>query len=175
MNENIFIAFDSRKIAVSIAKILIENGNNVVSISKSFAELMQSLSYYHGGIVITGCVFAKKRTDRIAENVSDDFSFIVLGNKMQLDIITGERVFKLCYPLQKNDLICSVDMLLSMDNQYKPSVHKDENDEKIILKAKCVLIDMYSMTEEEAHRYMQKKSMDTGRKMADIARIILNT
>lgn len=174
MNENIFIAFDSRKIAVSIAKILIENGNNVVAISKSFAELMQSLSYYHGGIVITGCVFDRKRTDRIAENVSDDFNFIVLGNKMQLDIISSDKVFKLSYPLQKNDLICSVDMLLSMDNQYKPTVHKDENDEKIILKAKCMLIDMYSMTEEEAHRYMQKKSMNTGRKMVDIARIILD-
>lgn len=174
MNENIFIAFDSHKIAVSVAKILIENGNNVVAISKSFAELMQSLNYYHGGIVITSCIFDKRRTDKIAEIVSDDFNFIILGSKMQLDYISGDRLFKLCYPLQKNDLICSVDMFLSMDNHYKPTVRKDESDEKIILKAKCLLIDMYSMTEEQAHRYMQKKSMDTGRKMVDIARIILD-
>lgn len=173
MNENVFIAFDSRKTAVTIAKILIENGNNVAAISKSYAELLEAFNYYHGGIVISGCVFDKKRMDRVAENVSNDFNFIVIGNKMQLEVISGERVFKLSYPLQKNDLICSVDMLLSMDTKYKPAMPKNENDEKIILKAKCMLIDMYSMTEEQAHRYMQKKSMDTGRKMAEIAQIIL--
>lgn len=30
------------------------------------------------------------------------------------------------------------------------------------------------MTESQAHRYMQKKSMDTGRKLVDVARIILD-
>ncbi|MDO5388964.1 MAG: ANTAR domain-containing protein, partial [Clostridia bacterium] len=84
-------------------------------------------------------------------------------------------IFKLSMPLQKNDLVCSVEMLMTIDAQYKPIVHKDQNEEKIILKAKHLLIDMYSMTEEQAHRYMQKKSMDTGRKLIEIAKIILDS
>ncbi len=173
MNDNIFIAFDNRKIAVSIAKILIENGNNVVSIAKNTAELIRSRHYYHGGIIITGCVFDGTRMEKIVDSASEEFTFIILGNKGQLDDFNNDKVFKLSMPLQKNDLICSVEMLMTMDTQYKPTAHKNQDEEKIIIRAKHLLIDMYNMSEEQAHRYMQKKSMDTGRKLADIARIII--
>lgn len=175
MNDNIFIAFDNRKTAVSIAKILIANGNNVVSIAKSSAELLKVINYYYGGIIIAGYVFDGVRSDKLLDSVCDDYNVIVLGNKMQLDNIDNEKIFKLSMPLQKNDLVCSVEMLMTIDAQYKPIVHKDQNEEKIILKAKHLLIDMYSMTEEQAHRYMQKKSMDTGRKLIEIAKIILDS
>lgn len=172
MNNNIFIAFDNRKTAASIAKILIANGNNVVAISKSSTELMNSLHYYSGGIIITGCVFDGIRNENIIDDIPEDFNLIVLGSKVQIDDFPEGRAFKLSMPLQKNDLICSVEMLMTMDTKYKP-VHKNLDDEKIITRAKNLLIDMYSMSEAQAHRYIQKKSMDTGRKLVDIARIIL--
>lgn len=174
MNNNIFIAFDNRKIAVSIAKILIANGNNVVAIAKSSTELMNSLHYYPSGIIITGCIFDGIRNVNRIDDIPEEFNVIILGNKIQLDDIPDGRVFKLSMPLQKNDLICSVEMLMTMDTHYKPVVHKNLNDEKVILRAKNLLIDMYSMSESQAYRYMQKKSMDTGRKLIDIARIILD-
>lgn len=174
MNDNIFIAFDNYKTSVSIAKILIANGNNVVLIAKSFNELIQSLSYYPAGIIITGCTFDGIRTERAIDDITEDFSIVVIGKKAQIDNFSDGRAFKLSMPLQKNDLICSVEMLMATDNKYKTLLHKEENEERIILKAKQHLIDMYSMSEEEAHRYIQKKSMDTGKKMSEIAEIILN-
>lgn len=174
MNNNIFIAFDNKKTAVAIAKILIENGNNVVSISKSYVELINSLHYYPAGIIITACSFDNVRNEKIIDEIPDDFNILVLGTKTQLDDFPDYRVFKLSTPLQKNDLICSVDMFMTMDTKYKPTVHKNINEEKIIKRAKSFLIDVYSMTESQAYRYMQKKSMDTGRKLVDIARIILD-
>ncbi|MDO4301068.1 MAG: ANTAR domain-containing protein [Clostridia bacterium] len=173
MNNNIFIAFDNPKTAVSIARILISNGNNVVSIAKSTSELIHSLDYYPSGIIITGCTFDGIRMEEVIRDISEDFNIIVLGKRVQLDSFNDERAFKLSLPLQKNDLICSVEMLMTMDTPYKPAVHKNQNNERTILRAKHLLIDMYSMSEEQAHRYMQKKSMDTGRKLIDIAKIIL--
>lgn len=173
MNNNIFIAFDNRKTAVSIAKILIANGNNVVAISKSSTELMNSLHYYNGGIIITGCVFDGIRNESIIDDIPEEFNLVVVGSKVQIDDFHDDRVFKLSMPLQKNDLICSVEMLMTMDTKYKPTLHKNQDEEKLITRAKNLLIDMYSMSEAQAHRYMQKKSMDTGRKLVDIARIIL--
>lgn len=175
MNNNIFIAFDNKKISVSIAKILIANGNNVVSIAKSFTELLNSLHYYPAGIIITGCTFDGVRNEDILEEVPQEFNLVIIGNKAQLDDFPNGRVFKLSMPLQKNDLICSVEMLMTMETHYKPSVHKNQNDEKVIMRAKNLLIDMYSMSESQAYRYMQKKSMDTGRKLIEIARIILDS
>lgn len=174
MNNNIFIAFDNKKTAVAIAKILIANGNNVVSIAKSSVELLNSLHYYPAGIIITACSFDNVRNEKIIDEIPDDFNILVLGNRTQLDDFPDGRVFKLSTPLQKNDLICSVDMFMTMDTHYKPAVHKNIDEEKIITRAKSLLIDLYSMTESQAHRYMQKKSMDTGRKLVDVARIILD-
>ena len=40
--------------------------------------------------------------------------------------------------------------------------------------AKELLINRHNMTEEQAHRYIQKKSMDTGKRNVEVAKIILN-
>ena len=42
-----------------------------------------------------------------------------------------------------------------------------------ILRAKTVLMDRQHMSEPEAHRYLQKTSMDASRSMAETARMIL--
>jgi response regulator NasT len=34
-------------------------------------------------------------------------------------------------------------------------------------------MDRYDMTEEQAHRFLQKKSMDNGAKLTDTARMVL--
>ena len=43
----------------------------------------------------------------------------------------------------------------------------------IIQSAKKVLITQRNMTEPEAHRYLQKMSMDAGRSLAETARMVL--
>ena len=47
--------------------------------------------------------------------------------------------------------------------------------DQIIEKAKLVLMDRNGMTEPEAFRYIQKVSMDTGRKSVETAEMILIT
>ena len=46
-------------------------------------------------------------------------------------------------------------------------------EEKIINKAKALLMERNQMTEEEAHRYLQKTSMDNGTSFTETAQMIL--
>jgi response regulator NasT len=62
-----------------------------------------------------------------------------------------------------------------MDDYVRTGVSRNREDEHIVADAKRLLINRYSMTEEQAHRYIQKKSMDTGRKLVDIAKIVLSS
>ncbi|MCI1955885.1 MAG: ANTAR domain-containing protein, partial [Oscillospiraceae bacterium] len=48
-------------------------------------------------------------------------------------------------------------------------------EKQVILKAKNLLISRNNLTEPQAHRFIQKKSMDTGKKMVETAMIILNS
>ena len=44
----------------------------------------------------------------------------------------------------------------------------------IVTKAKCLLIQMRQMTEEEAHYYLEKRAMDEGLSKREVAMGIIN-
>ena len=48
------------------------------------------------------------------------------------------------------------------------------NDMSVVTRAKCLLIQMRQMTEEEAHYYLEKRAMDEGSTKREIARGIIN-
>ncbi len=57
-------------------------------------------------------------------------------------------------------------------NDTKPTRRCPE-DEALLTRAKALLMERRGMTEAEAHRYLQKQSMNNGVKMADTARRVL--
>ena len=67
-------------------------------------------------------------------------------------------------------------MLIDLNVSKSASIKSQRSDEEkeIILKAKALLMEKRSMTEPEAHRYMQKRSMDSGFKLISTARLILS-
>ena len=51
---------------------------------------------------------------------------------------------------------------------------RDEGEQAVIARAKEVLMERNHMTETEAHRYVQKCSMDSGTNMVETAHMILD-
>jgi response regulator NasT len=173
-DNNVFIAFSSKKVAISIAKIVIANGMNVVCLASSLAELKKYVHAYGNGTIVCGYRFNDDYVVDFVEEVPENINIIMVGNRLQLEECESERVFKLAVPLQRVDLVCSLNMLTSMDDCVRSGKVRNPEEEKLIREAKRLLIGRYSMTEEQAHRYIQKKSMDTGRRFVDIAKIILS-
>lgn len=173
MKDNIFLAFSSKKLTLSIGRMLISDGFKITSIAKNVVDFKNIFQYYHSGIIIMGYRFDGVHIDDLLEDMPKDFTVIFIGDKLQLDSCENENVFKLSVPLHKTDLICAVEMFTTIESTYKPIDEKNVEEHRIINRAKRILIDAYSMTEDQAHRYIQKKSMDTGKKLVDIARIIL--
>jgi response regulator NasT len=95
----------------------------------------------------------------------------------QMALCENEDVFKLSAPVTRGDLLASVKMLIQMEDRYFRMMlpHRTGEEEELVKKAKELLINRNCMTEEEAHRFLQKKSMDTGSKMVDTARMIIGT
>ena len=46
-------------------------------------------------------------------------------------------------------------------------------DRKVLDRAKCILMDTMGMTEQQAMNFLQKKSRDTNKKLADVARQVI--
>ena len=52
--------------------------------------------------------------------------------------------------------------------------NRTEEEKKILWEAKAVLMERNHMTEEEAHRYIQKCSMDSGTSLTETAQMVLS-
>ena len=100
---------------------------------------------------------------------------LIVAVQSLLDLCQNEDIFRLASPVRRSDLIASVKMLIQMGHRLEKFVRprRTEEEQAVILRAKELLMDRHGMTEEQAHRFLQKKSMDSGAKLAQTARLVL--
>ena len=120
----------------------------------------------------------------IYEMLPENFGMLVLLSGKQADLVDGDEIFSLVLPVTKVDVIKTIKMILSFlykdsdKNKTSDEGSKPEksNDDKIIIeRAKLYLMNKYKITEDAAHRFLQKNSMNRGMKMIDTAKTILNS
>ena len=166
--NNLIIAFSSDKICNNIISILTKNGINYDYVCKSGATLRKCCSYYENGIILCGTTFIDESIHNIIEDFYESFIFILLGSIDKINIYNDEKVYKLCTPIKSEDIISAIDIAY-----YKNTENIKLKNYKIIEQAKSLLIKNYNLSEENAHKYIQKKSMNSGKKNIDIAKLIL--
>ena len=78
---------------------------------------------------------------------------------------------------QTAELLASVRMLLQVGRRLEWAARPQRSQEELALidRAKALLMDRNGMTEEQAHRYLQKKSMDSGVKLIQTAQQVLDS
>jgi two-component system, response regulator PdtaR len=179
--SSILVANSNLDNAKKIAAVLRSGGLNVSSACAVGSQVIDFTNrHYQGGVVVC----SEKLTDMPALNlprlvgVGYDFLFIVKSKPA--DISNFPSCISLLMPINRMALISTVNMLLSLSEYSSLSVKKriaggNFDEKQVIETAKNILIERNNFTESQAHRFIQKKSMDTGKKMIETAMIILNT
>ena len=92
---------------------------------------------------------------------------------VQIYFELDSRMNSYMHPLVKKN--AKNDMKVSAENALKGMVSFPKKDEQeMIAEAKALLMERNNMTEEEAHRYIQKRSMDNGTDLTETAQMILS-
>lgn len=121
---------------------------------------------------MTGAELAKRLGD------SADVLMIVPGDYDE-DEAEDCGALLLRNPLSQDALAQAIRATMHMQKKllaWKAKAEKSERvleDRKVIDRAKGRLMDQLHMSEKQAHYYIQKKSMDLGKRIADVAREIL--
>ncbi len=176
LTSNVFVAFHSEKLCQKVVAMLKMSGIHPNFTATSSNELLSKIMSYESGVILCETKLKDTVLFDILDYIPSYFHIVAIGTMDALDDLPNQGVFKLSVPLDRNDLIYSVTMLINLDN-HGALVHnqfRTPDEELIIQQAKALLIHKYHMTEEQAHRYMQTKSMNSGEKMITIARLILN-
>jgi response regulator NasT len=173
------VAFSKPEDARSIRNILMKNGFQVNAVCTSGAQALALMEDLNSGVIVCGYRLADMVFSELAENLPTDFSMLMVSNPTRWPSSRPENVVCLPMPLKVHDLVESVGMLLEAQarrRRRRRQQPKERNDEQRVLlnEAKRLLMERNGMSEEEAHRYIQKTSMDSGTNMVETAQMVIS-
>ena len=193
--RSIIVAFSDPEIAGKIKNILLRHDLPIRGIATSGTMALR-LTYPGdgGGLIVCGSRFEDMASIHLLSLLSDDYDVLMLGSPVNLESAYGhqEGLYTLPLPLQAEDLVSSVRMLLetrqfcrdTTRSKHKPKepggsesdpTGRKPEEQRIIDQAKALLMSRNYLSEQEAHRFLQKASMDTGSRLVDMAKTVLES
>lgn len=179
--KNLILAFSGSETGRIVNSVLVNNGFTVNGIFQSGAEVIRfANSLDSGGVIICGFKLTDMTSPQLFEMLPEGFVMLMLISGQQIGANFSDEIFCLTLPLDKIDLIGSVNMILEVNEKTeKPWKSKQKpvrtlEEKKKINQAKLILMDRYTMTEMQAHRFLQKMSMNSGKKILETSNIIIS-
>lgn len=176
---NIIVVFPKLEDAKSIRNILVRNGLQVTAVCNCGAQALSAADDLNDGIIICGYRFRDMMYSDLYQNLPPYFEMLLVTSKMHLQEAQGMGIMSISMPLRADDLVETVNMMADVivrkrrKRKEKPA-KRSEADRKYLSDAKLLLMERNHMSESEAHRYIQKCSMDTGTNMIETAKMILS-
>ena len=174
--SGIIVAFPKAQDGTAIKNLLVRNGYDVVSSCTTGAQAINLADNLGEGIIISGTDSDMLYTG-ILENVEGRFEMLPVASKQRLlEDETGIAMLEM--PIKVRDFLNSIEMMennlfeRTRKKKRKPG-QRTKEEQAVINQAKEVLMDKNNMSENEAHRYIQKSAMDSGRTMVETAEMIL--
>lgn len=175
---NIIVVFAKIEDAKSIKNILVKNGFSVTAVCTSGAQALGYADEFHDGIIISGFRLADMICLELRENLPTGFEMMVMASQRVLADVSGTGIIGLVMPLKVHELVNTVGMMSQgiirrkKKQKEKPKVRNAE-ESAVINSAKLLLIERNNMTEDEAHRYLLKRSMDNSISLVETAQMLL--
>jgi response regulator NasT len=176
---SLIVVFPKIEDGKNIRNLLVRNGYSVAAVCTSGAQVLNYADSLNFGIVVCGYKFADMMYSDLHECLPPNFEMLLLASQHVLSVCNNSDIVCLSMPIKGNDLVNTVDMMVQSmtrkrkKQKLKPRERNDEEKE-LIKQAKNLLMERNNMNEEEAHRYIQKCSMDSATNMVETAQMVLS-
>jgi two-component system, response regulator PdtaR len=176
---SIIVAFPKIEDAMNIKKALIRSGYEVNAICTTGAQVISITNDLDCGIVLCGYRFLDMYYSELNNYLPNGFEMLLVASATKLEECTNNNIVCLSMPIKMHDLLNTLQMMFHNYSKRKKKEkdkikYRSEEDKETIAKAKQVLMERNNMSEDEAHRYIQKNSMDSGTNMVEMAEMILS-
>lgn len=174
---NVVVVFPKIEDAKSIRNLLVRNGYSVNAVCSSGAQALAAADQLGSGIIVGGYRYPDMLYDELYENLSSSFEMLLVASDRVMAEGIRDGVIGVAMPLKVHDLINSLEMVAGeMERRRKKRrmmpAQRSDRERKLISEAKALLMERNHMTEEEAHRYLQKTSMDSGTNLVETAEML---
>ena len=175
---NIIVVFPKKEVALKIKNILVKNGYDVAAVCLNGAQAIAAAGHLETGVVVCSIWFVDMMYHELKKCLPVYFEMIVVARREQWQEYGEEDAAWLPLPMKGFDL---VDLVADLQAEILRRIKKDRTkpktrsteERKLIDRAKELLMAQHGYTEEEAHRYLQKQSMYSGRALTATAKRVL--
>lgn len=178
---SIIIAFPKIEDAEKIKGLLIQEGFDVNAVCTTGAQVVSIANQLDEGIVICGYRLLDMLYRQLNSYLPNGFEMLLMASKARLSENTDGNLVSLSLPVKRRDLIETLQLMTynyyrkkKKEREKEKPRQRSEGEKEIITRAKLVLMERNNMSEEEAYRYIQKTSMDSGTNMVEMAEMILD-
>lgn len=175
--SSIIIAFPKIEDAKRIKIMLERYGFETAALCTTASKVLSDVHQMDSGLVICSYRLPDMHYSQLVAYLPEYFEMLLLTAASELDHCPKDMM-SLTYPIKPGDLAGTVEMMLAqLERRLKRRKNlpkkRTEQEQNYINNAKWVLMERNNMTEQEAFRYIQKCSMDSGTNMVETAQMIL--
>jgi len=173
----IIVALPKIEDARKIHKILMEHGfEKIVSCSTAATALMEA-NKHPSGLIISGYKLSDMYYTELCDCIPQFYELLLMGTANTVSSVDS-GIMSITTPIKIYDLVNTVEMIYGqLERRYKKASRRPkkrtEKEENYIKNAKLLLMERNHISEEEAFRYIQKSSMDSGTNMVETAQMVL--
>lgn len=177
--SNIVIAFPKKEVAQNIRKILSQSGYSVQAVCSTGAQALASVNNLENGILICGSRFIDMMYMEIHDYLPPEFQMLLIASPTSIQEREVENLVCLELPMKVHELLQTLEMMEGQIRRRRKRLRniprqRSGEDRQMIEQAKALLMDRNKFSEEEAHRYIQKRSMENGTGLVEVAQMILS-
>ncbi len=177
--SNIVIAFPKKEVAQNIRKILSQSGYSVQAVCSTGAQALASVNNLENGILICGSRFIDMMYMEIHDYLPPEFQMLLIASPTSIQEREVENLVCLELPMKVHELLQTLEMMEGQIRRRRKRLRniprqRSEEDRQMIEQAKALLMNRNKFSEEEAHRYIQKRSMENGTGLVEVAQMILS-
>lgn len=187
MSIRVIVGSSNEKLSMQIVRFLTENGYLVIGETRDGFDLLRRASSSYPDLVIVDYNLKGASGHEVSEILIGDHICPVIAMISQTEIhyfvnLSQEPTFApIVKPCGKQLLMQTIQLLVKaskslnrLETQLK-TVRNDQELKKTVDLAKKLLMENMGLTEDEAHRRIQKQSMDTGVARLKVAEDIIRT
>ena len=176
---NIIVALPRLEDAKGIKNVLVRSGFQVTGCCSTGAQAISQADGLNDGILICSYKLADMMYNELHECLPQGFEMLLVASQSVIQECYGNDIVCLAMPLKVNDLISTVNMMadqiLSRRRRQRLKARtRSAEEDALIQAAKELLMARNHMDEEEAHRYLQKCSMDSGTNLVETSQMVLS-
>lgn len=155
------------------------NGYDDILACNSASQVISAANESDGGVVLCGYRLADMHYSELYGYLPREFQMLLVASPAKLQECSIGNIMCLAMPIHSHELISTLGtMMMELARPRKkqgrqPKAQRTEEEQKIINDAKALLMERNHLSESEAHKYIQKLSMDSGNNLVETAEMIL--